>query len=220
MADDRQPNKFVPVPMDSDRPPVLRLGDQLALDFLNTTASPRGSVVEWLTNGSDFLAWLVTVDVIDAETAREIAARISRKALDDVAKEAIGLREWLRGLIVRSKAAGRPVVGPAELDRLNQLLSQDAPLRRLARSKADGHLHLIEERRWQHPGELLAPIAMAAAELLCDGDFDLIRRCEDPSCSLWFYDRTKGHRRRWCSQAACGNRAKAAAHRQRLRLER
>jgi len=32
---------------------------------------------------------------------------------------------------------------------------------------------------------------------------------------MWFYDRTKSHRRRWCSMALCGNRAKARAHRER-----
>ena len=30
-----------------------------------------------------------------------------------------------------------------------------------------------------------------------------------------FLDRTKGHARRWCSMAVCGNRAKAEAHRAR-----
>jgi len=57
--------------------------------------------------------------------------------------------------------------------------------------------------------------AEAAAELLAEGDFELIRRCESESCVLWFYDRTKSHRRRWCSMASCGNRHKVAAFRSR-----
>nr|WP_254214234.1 CGNR zinc finger domain-containing protein [Burkholderia multivorans] len=32
---------------------------------------------------------------------------------------------------------------------------------------------------------------------------------------LWFLDRTKSHRRRWCSKALCGNRQKVAAFRRR-----
>jgi predicted RNA-binding Zn ribbon-like protein len=32
---------------------------------------------------------------------------------------------------------------------------------------------------------------------------------------MWFYDRTKGHRRRWCTSTGCGNRAKVAAFRAR-----
>ncbi len=32
-----------------------------------------------------------------------------------------------------------------------------------------------------------------------------------------FVDRTRGQARRWCSTAVCGNRAKQAAHRNRLK---
>jgi predicted RNA-binding Zn ribbon-like protein len=60
---------------------------------------------------------------------------------------------------------------------------------------------------------LLHPIAEAAAALICNRDFRLIRSCEGAVCTLVFLDRTKAHARRWCSMAVCGNRAKAAAHR-------
>jgi predicted RNA-binding Zn ribbon-like protein len=63
--------------------------------------------------------------------------------------------------------------------------------------------------------QLLAPIAEAAAELLTLQDFSIIRKCESPDCVLWFYDRTKGHKRRWCSMAVCGNRHKVSSFRKR-----
>jgi predicted RNA-binding Zn ribbon-like protein len=62
---------------------------------------------------------------------------------------------------------------------------------------------------------LLQPIADAIADLICHADFRLIRDCEGPVCTLKFLDRTKAHGRRWCSMAACGNRAKVAAFRTR-----
>jgi predicted RNA-binding Zn ribbon-like protein len=65
------------------------------------------------------------------------------------------------------------------------------------------------------PEQWLAPVAKAAAELLAGGYFELVRRCEDRDCVLWFYDRTKSHHGRWCSMAICGNRNKVAAFRQR-----
>lgn len=37
-----------------------------------------------------------------------------------------------------------------------------------------------------------------------------IRQCQHPSCVLYFHDPTG--RRRWCSMAVCGNRAKARRH--------
>ena len=54
-------------------------------------------------------------------------------------------------------------------------------------------------------------------DLVCGKDFILVRNCEGLSCAMWFYDVSKGHARRWCSMAVCGNRAKAAAHRARAR---
>jgi predicted RNA-binding Zn ribbon-like protein len=33
---------------------------------------------------------------------------------------------------------------------------------------------------------------------------------------LHFLDTTRGRRRRWCNMAVCGNRAKQAAHRDRV----
>ena len=60
----------------------------------------------------------------------------------------------------------------------------------------------------------MPPVAAVAA-LFADGDRGLVRKCEDPLCTLWFYDRTKAHRRRWCSMGVCGNRAKVRAHRER-----
>lgn len=60
---------------------------------------------------------------------------------------------------------------------------------------------------------LLGPVAEAVAQLLAEGDFTLVKQCEHPDCVLWFYDRTKAHKRRWCSMAVCGNRYKAAQFR-------
>lgn len=76
-------------------------------------------------------------------------------------------------------------------------------------------MRLERQRKVQTAEQFLAPIAEAAATLLVEGDFGLVRTCEHPECVLWFYDRTKGHRRRWCSMALCGNRHKVAEFRKR-----
>ncbi|HZD77839.1 MAG TPA: CGNR zinc finger domain-containing protein, partial [Acidobacteriaceae bacterium] len=59
------------------------------------------------------------------------------------------------------------------------------------------------------------PLAEAAAAFLATANFDLVRACEGVECVLWFYDRTKAHRRRWCSMGVCGNRAKIVRFRSR-----
>jgi predicted RNA-binding Zn ribbon-like protein len=57
-------------------------------------------------------------------------------------------------------------------------------------------------------------IAEAMAEMLCTEDFRKVHVCEGPGCGFLFVDRTGNGTRRWCSMAACGNRAKQATRRQ------
>lgn len=64
---------------------------------------------------------------------------------------------------------------------------------------------------------MLQPIAWSIARLLTEENLGLVRNCEGPTCTLLFLDRTKSHKRRWCSMAVFGNRAKAAAHRARAK---
>jgi predicted RNA-binding Zn ribbon-like protein len=61
----------------------------------------------------------------------------------------------------------------------------------------------------------LAPVARSAAELLVSAEPSRIRRCSSDTCDRWFIDTSKGGRRKWCSMATCGNRAKAESHRKR-----
>ena len=39
------------------RPPPFFIGDDLALDFLNSIATPWDQEIEWLTNGGDLVSW-------------------------------------------------------------------------------------------------------------------------------------------------------------------
>jgi predicted RNA-binding Zn ribbon-like protein len=202
---------------DGDLPPPMRVGDHVALDFLNTLAAPKGTPIEWIGNGRDLLTWLLTIGVLTQTDVASINAACSPADLDKVALEAIALREWFRGIITRIKDSGTPTLTARDLKRLNGVLARDATFRVIELAETEGKLRVAKARAWRDPSELIAPIAEAMAELICEGDFDLVRKCENPPCTMWFYDRTKGHRRRWCSQTICGNRAKVAAFRERQR---
>ncbi len=70
----------------------------------------------------------------------------------------------------------------------------------------------------EEPVAALVPIARSAAEIIADLRApNAIRKCANPECQLYFYDTSRVGKRRWCSMAACGNRAKVAAHMERLR---
>ena len=42
--------------MSETRAPPFFIGDDLALDFLNSLAAPWGAEIEWLGTGGDFVA--------------------------------------------------------------------------------------------------------------------------------------------------------------------
>lgn len=210
----------------SNRPEPFFVGDHLALDFLNSVASPWSERIEWLNDGGDLLSWLLSAKVIDARTATLFRGKKRpSSAVDAVAGQARELREWLRRFV--KSHMGKPLTAAVlrELVPLNQLLAQDAVYRQIDASvaaipdKVGGHqsaLRWREERHWDSPEQLLHPIVEAIGDLVCHVDFKLVRKCESETCTLMFHDVTKAHARRWCSMAICGNRAKAAAHRARL----
>jgi predicted RNA-binding Zn ribbon-like protein len=114
---------------------------------------------------------------------------------------------------------GRPLAAADvdELVPLNRLLERDERYAEIVSNETQGlaRFELRAKRRWKSPESLLLPIAEALASLVCDEDFTLVKACEGVRCTLLFADHTRGHARRWCSMAMCGNRAKVAAHRQR-----
>ena len=211
--------------MTLNRPPAMFIADAIALDFLNTIATPAGTEVEWLANGEDLLAWLEKVELLPTDVAASFRASALPGELDGAAAQARALREWFRSFVRAhmGKQLGSAALG--KLAPLNRLLAQDesfaAIVARSDRGRSrDPHLPALELRtcrRWRSPVSVLSPLAQEMAEFACTADFSMIRECEGPTCTLLFLDTTHGHARRWCSMAACGNRAKQAAHRSRLK---
>jgi len=60
-------------------------------------------------------------------------------------------------------------------------------------------------------------VAAAVAQLAIRGDWERVKICPADDCAWAFYDESRNRSRHWCSMAVCGNRAKARAHRQRVR---
>jgi predicted RNA-binding Zn ribbon-like protein len=116
---------------------------------------------------------------------------------------------------------GRPLTPKAlhELGPLNRLLERDETFSQISRHRQSGgdRLELRTMRRWRSPESLLLPIAETLATFVCEEDFADVKACEGHSCTLVFADHTRRRARRWCSMAVCGNRAKQAAHRGRLK---
>lgn len=178
------------------------VGDNLAINLINTRRMSEGQLLDTLQSDSDVRNWLKRLKV-------------------PVAKGTLAFRD---GVLLRKARELREIALAAVEDRKSgKMPSRGALNRFLANASTqtalvtDGAMSLRVARVYgkETVEGFLAPVAEAVADLLAEGDFDLVRRCEGKSCTLWFYDRTKGHRRRWCSPTGCGNRAKVAAFRAR-----
>lgn len=178
------------------------LADHPVLDMLNTRANIEAVPVDFWQSDADVKRWLVRLEWFAPGEIPEF----EEGALLTAARY---LREVIRDLLEQRKAGqqGDPAA-------LNSFLRKTVSYPQLAWNEA-GELSLQRLHKQQTAEQFLAPIAEAAADLLVNADAELIRTCEHPDCVLWFYDRTKAHKRRWCSMALCGNRHKVAEFRKR-----
>ena len=203
------------------RPPAMFVADAAGLDFLNSIATPVDTPVDWLRDGEGLLDWMRQADLAPAEALEAIRSRALPGELDRVADQARALREWFRGFVVARKGRALAVRDLAALAPLNRLIERDEAFAQIV--AAPGRkppLALQPLRRWRTPEALLAPIGEALARFVCTEDFTYVNACEGPACTLLFADHTRGHQRRWCSMALCGNRAKQASHRARAKGQR
>ena len=181
-----------------------------ALDLVNTRRVQNGAVVDDLCAPEDLLGWLDGrgLSYATAGSGPLRAPPVARTLLT----EAHRLREGVGRLLEAHRSGER--LASHVLYGINRVLEASRASVGL-QVDADG-ASLVEIETGEDPLAVLAPIAKAAAELVIGTDPARVRRCASNECSRWFVDTSKGGRRRWCSMATCGNRAKAAKHRRRI----
>jgi len=196
-------------------PEPFFIADHRALDFLNSICAPWKDEIEWIGNSDGLFDWLNKAGLLTTEISTHYKKEYSTEILDSIATQTRDLREYFREFILSH--AGHTLDGSAltALDRLNQLLARDHQYQQIRLDQNGFSIQLQQERHWEKAEDLLLPIANAMANLICTTDFTQIKNCEGPTCSLWFLDISKNHKRRWCTMSVCGNRAKAATHRAR-----
>ena len=159
------------------------VGGHLALDFANTIEPSR----EHLAAPSDLVAW-----------GREVGLRGNADA--STLKRARELRRTVYE-VFRPLAEGR--TPDAEALAALAVFHADAV--------ADARLVPGEGFVWD--GDLLAPIAVAAVDLLRTGPLDRLKVCA--GCPWLFLDTSRNRSRRWCAMSDCGARLKMRRYRAR-----
>lgn len=200
------------------RPPAMFIADAPALDFLNSVATPIDVEIDWIEDGDGFLGWLEQARLVPPDVLKTLRAQATPGQIDHVAAQARSLREWFRKFVRSRKGSPLAAKDLQKLEPLNRLLERDERFSQIGPRHAGANaLELQTMRRWRSPESLLLPIGEALAKFVCEEDFSHVKACEGAACTLMFADHTRGRARRWCSMAICGNRAKQAAHRQRLK---
>ena len=188
---------------------VLRIGGDLAVEFANTVFSPTdpgGSLHSW-SDLIDFLELRGGLAPGDGAMLRAMGATDARRCAGAFA-QALALRETIRAML--GAMASRRLLRAGWIAEVNEALAAGVGAPRLIRQ--DGGWRLGLSPGLAAPPQALAPIARAVADLVVSGRGVEIGKCANPRCVLYFRDRSRTRRRRWCSMAVCGNRMKVAAH--------
>jgi predicted RNA-binding Zn ribbon-like protein len=121
-------------------------------------------------------------------------------------RRAVGFREALYPLL--RAVAERRTPDPGHLATLQTELAATRVRLELAVTPAG----TVDETLPVEPELPLWRVALSARELLLTLPCRRLRICAGNECGWLFLDSSKAGRRRWCSMADCGNRAKARRH--------
>jgi len=181
----------------------LFVGDNLALDFINSEFGVDEAHQECLSSDDAVLVWLKLAGVLPGNIDKPPQGLLAL---------ALQLRKNAKALVTAARFGVC-----TEATTVNQILAAGYTPRELSWNKAGNTFQVVRVLREEDASSLLEPIAQSVVTLLTGTSPDLIRQCEAHDCTLMFHDKTKSHRRRWCSMATCGNRMKVAAFRSRTK---
>jgi predicted RNA-binding Zn ribbon-like protein len=149
------------------------------------------------------------VDLLAGEEAKKIEQKWGGQVEGrQTLEQARAFRRTLQSMVERMTTG--EAVPQAALTVIDRLLPYRVGCSQLKRG--EGGWGRVFHSASSDANQLLGLLATAASDLLCQCDFSLIKRCQNPPCTLFFYDTSKNHTRHWCSMSICGNRNKVAAH--------
>lgn len=190
------------------------LGD--GLDFVNTLEFGRGAAHEYLADPATAISWLQAHELLHRGTAEQLLAELRG---DEAATERLMHR------IRRVRSALRELLAAA----VEHRPAQDAALRDVNRALRAPYIYELVPAAdgvsldHRHEGDpisgALARLSEAVARELTQGEVRRLRICANDECRWVFHDNSSAGRRKWCDMSTCGNRAKAARHRERQKAQ-
>ncbi len=183
-------------------------------DFLNTLEYEEGSPVDHLDTPETAIRWVADHGLVHAEPLSCLLASYGTTT-------SLGTRDL--GRLRRARAALREVADSV-IERRSADLDAVSEVNRILRSRSvprldptsDG-VRVGHEHEDDPLDDALARLAEPLVREIAQGRPERLRICDNDRCRWVFFDASRTGRRRWCDMSSCGNRAKAARHRERLR---
>ena len=182
--------------------PHQPLGGRLSVDFVNVTLSNEELTWERL------ILFLETTRIVSAERGAQLLGlpqsdvQAAEALLSKARRVGLALRRAFAAMLRKQRIAGEGV------EPINEILRITEGHDELVFQQGVWELEFIAREGgldW-----LLAAVARSGAEIIVEGVHAPLGLCANPHCGLLFYDKSRTHRRRWCSMAVCGNRNKVA----------
>ena len=189
--------------------------DELFIDFANTLRRTRGRVDDVIPNADALLDWLREHGLLSARGRATEAARLRRDP--DEAERRLERFRHLRDLlhVTAADIAAQGEPRSEQVIEINHVLRHGLHYHQL-RPEADGTRYEITQVG-DRLDQARAAVASSFAHFLADDAAERLRVCANEGCRWLFVDRSPAGRRRWCDMRTCGNQAKVARHRARLR---
>jgi predicted RNA-binding Zn ribbon-like protein len=195
------------------------------LDFVNTyhlAGSHRrvrqtgGLAHDHLDSPASALEWFASHDLMHSSARDNLLKRYEETPQEG--QEMLGrlrrLRTAMRGVLV--SAVERRPADLADLAEINRAMRTHYIYELVPAT--DGIS--LEHRHQGDPVDgAMSRLAESVARELIQGMPERLRICDNPTCREVFKDSSRTGRKRWCDMSTCGNRAKVARHRARLRSE-
>jgi len=180
-------------------------------DFMNTLALESGSLVDRFATFDDAAHWLTDRGICHenlAPAALETTGTTPDEALVRVRSVRAALRE------VADAVAHDRAPSDAALAEVNRAIRsrERVELVREPDGVSVGHSHVGDPL-----DDALARLADPLVHEIQNGRAERVRICANDTCRWLFFDESRAGRRVWCDMASCGNQAKAARHRARVK---
>jgi len=188
-----------------------------ALEFLDTLELDDGVPVEHFTTAAEAIDWFREHGVVHdpCEPALE-ELEVAGPAADRALAHIRTVRGALREVVDATVEVRAP--DPNAVRVVNKAMAARQRLVLEVHTDEHGCEVSLGHRHDGDPLEdALGRVAERIAREVAGPGADRIRICANDLCRYPFYDRSPSGRRRWCDMASCGNRAKAARHRARVK---